>query len=674
MLLLFSAKYLPAQKTSKDTLLIEIYNQRNLGLQNIQTEAYVDLINELAKHYRYRNADSLRILSAEAYKISTNIKYQKGKVYALLRKGDFYTDTGLEVKSFEVYNEAKDLAFQLNFPKLQVEVLKSLATQEYMSQNLSQAVLISYQAIELARKNKLYELEARLRHNLGYTYSNYKLYEEAQIEYIITDSLWGKVMGDSHLQGMTLSNIALNAIISGDLDTGRMYSDRSYELLKKSKEPLWLSRALRIKARYHLKNEEYQIALEWILKSDSIIQEVSNPRDQMEINIIHSKILTKLRDLESAKKYSNKALKKALEFKDSIFILQSYEHLEKIHELENEPLNAYNYHLKSEEINALIKKDDQVQNIALLRAKMNFEKEKEAIKFKNLEKSSKQQKYLQWILGVLLTTVMVAIILYKSSRREKNLNKRLEEKKDFLIAHQKQLRLTNANQKTLFSIVGHDLKGPILSLRELLKLMKSEEDKEILLETLLPKLNKYTDHVHFTLDNLLDWGKNQINGENISPSNLVLNEIASNTINLYAEQISKKAQTVDLYIDKETTVWADKEDINAVFRNLLSNAIKFTPINGSIKITVKLKTSGVVIAFKDSGVGMSAETQKLVCDAQTHFSSHGTNNEKGTGLGLMLCKTLIARNGGELSVVSSKGTGSTFSVFLKAKELKLNAQ
>lgn len=664
IILFFGISITSAQKNSKDSLLFQIKKIRKNTPENFQTKAYVDLLNELAKKFRYRNADSIKLLSDEALSISSKINYEIGEAYALVRRGDYYSDTGAEHKAFEVYMKSKKLAYAIELPVLKVEVLKSLATQEFLSQNLNNSVLTFYEAIDLASKNDLYELEARLRHNLGYCYYNYKLYNEAQIEYLVADSLWDRLGGIKHLKAMTISNIALNAIDKGDLEFGDTYIKKSIDLFSEKNEHLWLSRTFRVKARYHLKRNEFETAQKWIIKSDSTLSVLYNPRDQMELDLIRSNILVKLNELDDAKKYSLKVLEKAIEFKDSLFQLQSYVNLEKIEESKGQTDSAYAYHKKSVHLKSILKENDKVQNIVLLRAKMNFGLEKDALRLENLKNTLKQQKYTQWIALALFTTLIITFIVYKSHKREKRLNKQLHNKTSDLENREVQLRELNNTQEKLFSIVGHDLKGPISSLKELLKVMSKEENSEILLRGLLPKLNNYTEHMHFTLENLLNWGKNQMQGEHIAPSTLNLHSIGSDVIALFSEAITKKELKVDFAIAKEISVYADKEDVNIIFRNVLSNAIKFTHTRGMISISANTQENSVIIEFVDNGVGMSAETQKLVCDSRKYYSTFGTNNEKGTGLGLMLCKTLLARNNGKISVDSIENNGTTFFVHL----------
>jgi signal transduction histidine kinase len=660
---------LTAQKEAKDSLELQIQILRNREPQNLQNKIYVDLLNELAKHYRFRHADSIKLLSDEALFLSTKIGYKKGKALALVRIGDYYSDIGHEEKAFENYNESKEIAFSLDFPKLKAQVLKSLAFQEFLSQNLNNAVLTFYEAIDIASQNNLIALEARLRHTLGYSYYTYKLFDEAQLEYLIADSLWNRVPGVNHFKAITISNIALNAMDKGDLDFGNTYNEISIDLLNKGNEPLWLSRAFRVKARYFFYKKKFKLARKWIRKSDSTLGKISYTRDHMELDFLESKVLLNLDSLILAKKLIKRVLEKAMINKDSFYLVQSYESLEKIEELSGQTESAYAYHKKSTQIKSLLKENDKVQNIVLLRAKMNFVKEKEALRLENFKINHTQQKYLQWIIVGLLVSIIISFIMYESNKRDKLLNKQLKDKTADLESRELQLRELNTTQEKLFSIVGHDLKGPISSLKELLKVMSNENDKEKLLLGLLPKLNSYTDHVHFTLNNLLNWGKNQMKGEGISPSTLHIKSIGTNVIDLFSEAIIKKEQIVELNVNEEITAWADKEDVNVIFRNLLSNAIKFSHTKGHIKINVTKKENRILLEFADSGIGMSKETQRLVCDSTEHYSTFGTNNEKGTGLGLMLCKAIVARNNGEISVESSENNGTTFFVYLPSTKI-----
>ncbi len=664
ILFVFFTCSLKAQNKSNDSLLLQVETLRSKGGKSIQSKAYVDALIELAARYRFRTTDSIKLFAEESLKVSKNINYEAGYALATLRMGDFYSNSGMELLAFENYSKALSLATKLNKPEITVQILKSRAFQEFLSLRLNEAVLTYYKAIDIARTHNLKAYEAALRHNLGYLYFKFELYDVAHTEYLVADSLWVLVK-DDFKKSLTNSNMALNAIQNDEICIVEEYMDESIRIIEQQEtQPMWLSRSYRLKGKYYFKTDSMNKALYWVKKSDKALRPLVNKREQLDIDHIYSKIYLSLGKFKKAETYTLQSLKTANAVGDSVVQMESYQNLSEIEEKKGNITAALTYFKTSSLIKNKLKAGIKSQRLNLLRTKMVFEQEKEILQLENLKKTRQQQKNFQWIIAALLTSIFVGLILFKSSRREKQLNKKLEEKSKTLEANEIALKKTNANQKTIFSIVGHDLKGPMGSLRELLKVMSNENEKEVLLKNLLPKLNNYTNHVYFTLDNLLNWGKTQMKGENISPVKLNIQAIASEVISLYSEAILKKELNVKLDIDKEISAWADKEDINVVLRNLLSNAIKFTPSKGRIKLTGKSTDNQIILVVEDNGVGMSAEAQKLVCDLNTHYSTFGTNNEKGTGLGLILCKEIIARNNGRLKVKSEKNKGSTFFVYL----------
>ncbi len=652
---------LNAQDSSKDSLIQQIQTIRNKGEQEIKSNTYVDLLTELAVKYRYRNADSILLLADEALKLSNKINYTDGKAFSLLRKADYYSDTGKEEKANELYKRSKKLAAASHNPILRVEILKSIATHEFVSQNLENTVKASYEGIEIASDNKLFELESKLRHNLGYCYSSYKLYDEALVEYLIADSLWTLAKGNSYQRATTLSNIALNAIEKGDLNLGKSYSEESIAILEQQNEPLWLSRVYRTKCRYYIKKQNYEKALNWIKKSDSALSMIYNPRDQMEIDLTRSTILNNLNKHSEAKKYALITLEAALSFKDSLTQAKSYDILEKI---EGQTKNAYAYHQKSEKIRSLLNENGKVQNLALLRAKMDFAKEKEKLNLKNLRNTLTQQKHFQWITAALLTTIIIALIVYKSNRREKLLNKQLEEKTKILSESQIILNQINNNQDKLFSIVGHDLRGPIVSLRELVDFTLENKSGKEYFTRFAPKLRKDLDHIHFTLDNLLSWGQSQMKGATIRKETLNLVEEFKTIHQFCQKTLDQKSITLKQELSENLEVSCDRNHFNIVFRNLICNATKFSKENGTVIISAVKKEGNVVISIRDNGIGMSQEVLNKVFNSSEHYSTFGTNNERGTGLGIKLCKEMLKRNNGSICPESKVNSGTIIYVAL----------
>lgn len=227
------------------------------------------------------------------------------------------------------------------------------------------------------------------------------------------------------------------------------------------------------------------------------------------------------------------------------------------------------------------------------------------------------------------------------------------------------LQEANTLKDQLFSIIAHDLRGPVGTINQMITYIAKESDT-IDPETRYDLLNSLKDTSQETynlLENLLDWAKSQREAS-YKPDNISLRPIAENTIALLSGLSSPKNITITNSIDDNLSVYADAYMINTVFRNLMSNAIKFTPNGGNIQIQGSKVDSKVVLKFIDSGVGISKEVIDTIFENNTNYSTSGTNNEKGTGLGLKLVKRLVNRNGGDITVESIPNQGTTFIITL----------
>lgn len=228
-------------------------------------------------------------------------------------------------------------------------------------------------------------------------------------------------------------------------------------------------------------------------------------------------------------------------------------------------------------------------------------------------------------------------------------------------SEQKQKEL-NITKDKLFSIIGHDLRGPIGGFKSLLQLLISGYDlsnTESLMK-MLKVTHKSASSTHELLENLLEWAKSQRNEIVFSPDKLNLFAIISQTSDLFKDICNAKEISIINNVSPNTNVLADKNMLMTVLRNLMSNALKFSPSGKQIIITATENETEVVVTVKDEGVGIRAEDIAKLFNDSEQFTTYGTNGEKGSGLGLMLCKGFVVRNGGVLSVQSEIGNGSSF--------------
>jgi two-component system, sensor histidine kinase and response regulator len=232
----------------------------------------------------------------------------------------------------------------------------------------------------------------------------------------------------------------------------------------------------------------------------------------------------------------------------------------------------------------------------------------------------------------------------------------------------KKLEELNSLKNKLFSVVSHDLKAPMYALRNLFQNVQDHNLPGEEIKTMLPEVINDLNYTTGLMENLLQWAKSQMQLSSLYPQRFDITRAFNEVMQPLRLPAKEKEIDIQFKFDKPLYVYADKDMINLVVRNLVSNAIKFTPVNGKIFITVKDNKNHVRVSVRDTGVGISAENQKRLF--KEFYSSNGTFNESGTGLGLMLCKEFLGKNGGNIELESKEGEGSTFSFTLPTADVK----
>ncbi len=242
----------------------------------------------------------------------------------------------------------------------------------------------------------------------------------------------------------------------------------------------------------------------------------------------------------------------------------------------------------------------------------------------------------------------------------------LKKTKEHLLKSEKNLKLANTDKNKLFSIIAHDLRSPFTSLTGLSNILYSEydnlsdEDKKTYIEAISVTSNK----TYLLLENLLNWAKAQQGGISINKVSLDLKSFIYKSIEPYMINAHLKDITVNITISEDICIIADQYTLMTIIGNIFTNAVKYTAHKGRIDISVEETNAITSILIKDNGTGMSKSMISKLFDLDKSFSTPGTNNEKGTGLGLILCKDFIKLNGGSISVYSDEGKGSTFRINL----------
>jgi signal transduction histidine kinase len=260
--------------------------------------------------------------------------------------------------------------------------------------------------------------------------------------------------------------------------------------------------------------------------------------------------------------------------------------------------------------------------------------------------------------------------MLEKTRELEEANRSLGLSKAIIEADAAQLSLLNAEKNKFFSIIAHDLRGPITGLAGLAEILKEEldqmskEDVQSTIHILHDSANQVVDLLY----NLLEWSRVQMNSLTFEPVNLVLRETMTDVVRIFTNMIAGKEQMISWNVDPGLEVFADTNMLKTILRNLISNAIKFTPRKGLITVSAKiLLDTQVRIAVSDSGIGMSPDLVERLFQLDQRVSRPGTDGESSNGLGLLLCSDLVKRQGGEIRVESKEGEGSTFLFTLPGK-------
>ena len=242
--------------------------------------------------------------------------------------------------------------------------------------------------------------------------------------------------------------------------------------------------------------------------------------------------------------------------------------------------------------------------------------------------------------------------------------------KRLILEKTEELRRTIVGRDKLYSVIAHDLRSPLASIKMVLNMLVLTLSKESLgseMYQMLEMANHSTEDVFSLLDNLLKWTKSQVGKLNVVYMDFDINEVINGVIEIFSLVSASKNIKLVHTSNSPVMVHGDIDMLKTILRNLLSNALKFSYENSQILIDTSISDGMAVISVKDSGKGMSKEDQGRLLKTETHFSSYGTNNEEGSGLGLLLCQDFANKNGGRLWFDSEEGKGSTFNFSVPLK-------
>jgi signal transduction histidine kinase len=241
----------------------------------------------------------------------------------------------------------------------------------------------------------------------------------------------------------------------------------------------------------------------------------------------------------------------------------------------------------------------------------------------------------------------------------------IEQQKEEMQTQAEKLQQLNQLQTKLFSVISHDLRGPVSNLQSLLDLLTKKLLTPEEFVTVSDKLKTNLNVTQRTLENLLSWALSQMDGIKTEKKKIDIDSCVDEACRLMDEVASRKAVVITKQLQRGLFVEADPDQLQLVLRNLIHNGIKFSKVGDELKIETYRSNGHCIVSVKDSGIGMTQEEIETITDSRKHFTKRGTQQEKGTGLGLLLCKEFIERNDGTMTIASTTDVGTEVTFTLK---------
>ncbi|MES2371234.1 MAG: ATP-binding protein [Bacteroidota bacterium] len=291
-----------------------------------------------------------------------------------------------------------------------------------------------------------------------------------------------------------------------------------------------------------------------------------------------------------------------------------------------------------------------------------------AIKDKQISNQQAALRYnKKWTVFFVIGFVIVAffaVIVFLSQRKAKRLNA-------VISSQHAELEQMGMVKDTILGVVSHDMRTPVNTLLAFSELINEEDIGKDKLSEYLGQINQTLNHTSSMMNNLLNWSASQMQGFKTVIEPVDAGIIASNMIASFASRASEKKVTIINEIAQQTIVLADANMLDLIFRNLVSNALKFTPAGGSVFIEASVQALYTILSVTDTGVGMPEENRSQFNSTilSSTKSTLGTEREKGTGLGLLLCKTFTRLMNGQISVQKNKEKGCKFELVLAGEKI-----
>ncbi|OFX82330.1 MAG: hypothetical protein A2W99_09770 [Bacteroidetes bacterium GWF2_33_16] len=684
-----SLEELLKENTAFDTVRINLLNKTALKYSNInvlKTLQYGNEADSISKRlgYKYGEAESQRMIGVY-YRIKSdynqaliNFNYsikldletgnKKGIANANNNIGSIYYSQGDYSKAHEYFNKSFEIANELGDKTLISNYYNNIGI-IYRHQGNYPKALESYQNSlrideETGNKTGL----ANSYNNIAIIYRHQGDFSKA-LEYYQKSLQIKEETDDKRGMSISYSNLGVTYYYKGDNSKALEYLGKSLEIREETGDKRGMASCYNTIGEVNSVMGNYSQALNFYTKGLGLSIETGSKSLEVTIYSGLGALYLKQNKISEAFRYCKKAYELAQSINDIGLLKSSSEMLHKCYAAMGQYKEAYFYLGVFKSLSDSIINEENTKKIVGLEYEYKYEKEKELAALEQEKKDAiyqedlKRQKSIRnsFILGFVFLFVLLAFVLYSFIQKRKT-NLLLAAKKLEIENKNEELTILNSDKDRFMQILAHDLLGPLsssLGLSEaLLEDFQTQESETI--EQVIKTIHRSQQNIINLLNDLLLWSKMQAGKIPFKPENLDFKEICNDILKEKQSQADQKNITILSYVDESTCVFADINMLKTILRNLISNAIKFTNRNGKVEIFYEKNDQYTIITISDSGIGISDEDKYKLWNFANPHTTPGTNKERGTGLGLILCKEFVEKHGGKIWVESEPGNGSKF--------------
>ena len=612
------------------------------------------------KAWRTNQFDKALQLYQKALNIAFIIKDLEFQIKVQNNLGILYQTTGVLDSSRKYLERSVELSGLHGEEKMQAKGLSDLGSVFGMKGDYLQAVKCLLQALAIYETMKSQNDIVITHIRIGNQYSKIKDFRKSRDEYFLAKRLNDSLKSERNELNILLNLGLLYEHVKKDIDSARFYLLSGYVMAKRlNVEDVMITTIINLGNSYFAE-KNFSKALDYYVEAYNSPLLNGRLYEQTAVLINLGSVYMNLGKPREAEKLLTDGLALAVENSFIEFQQIGCESLSLLASQQKKYDLAYKFLLRSTELNDSIASRELKEQVAEVQFKYELEKKETQNRLLVKENELKAQVIFRQRLMVagsftiLALIVILLFVILRSRNKQKTLNQKLDEQNQTLT------HLNNTKDK-FFSIVAHDLRSPFSALMSLLtELDEGYEDfDEESRRRIIHLLKQSSFNTYNLLVNLLDWAKTQREKIENRAENINLAEIVEDAFSSLQTRASFKSQSLLNKVSPETKIFADPRIVRSLLINLINNGIKFTPESGIIQVLASSSGEWIQICVEDSGIGIPEKEIPNLFRIDSSFNRQGTEKEPGTGLGLIMCKEYVNILGGEISVVSSEGKGTT---------------